>query len=92
MTDMDAVATKSRDIDWDGAKAPSLEAFEVMAQAAFDRLPEEFRALFADVVFNVTRRELGFLGRPYCMAFCRTMPEKRASWAALARKMSCFSR
>ena len=34
---MDAIATKSRDVDWDGARAPSLEAFEVMAQAAFDR-------------------------------------------------------
>ncbi|PZU94117.1 MAG: Zn-dependent protease [Chelatococcus sp.] len=39
---------------WDGAKAPSIADFEVLAQAAFDRLPDEFRALCADVVFNVT--------------------------------------
>ena len=32
----------------------NVEAFEVMAQEAFDRLPEEFRALCADVIFNVT--------------------------------------
>lgn len=40
--------------DWDGARAPSVEALEALAQAAFDRLPEEFRALCSDVVFNVT--------------------------------------
>ncbi|UZF95213.1 metallopeptidase family protein [Bosea sp. NBC_00550] len=51
---MDAVATRSTEIDWDGAKAPSQDAFEVLAQAAFDRLPEEFRALCSDVIFNVT--------------------------------------
>lgn len=51
---MDAVVTKGTEIDWDGAKAPPLEAFEVLAQAAFDRLPGEFRALCADVIFNVT--------------------------------------
>jgi len=51
---MDAVVSKSADIDWDGAKAPSQEALEVLAQAAFDRLPEAFRALCADVIFNVT--------------------------------------
>ena len=54
MTDMDAAVAKTMQIDWDGAKAPSLEAFEELAQAAFDRLPEEFRALCADVIFNVT--------------------------------------
>ncbi len=41
-------------IDWSGAKAPSLADFELIAQEAFDRLPDEFRALCADVVFNVT--------------------------------------
>lgn len=51
---MDAAVAKTARIDWDGAKAPSLEAFDDLAQAAFDRLPEEFRALCADVVFNVT--------------------------------------
>ena len=44
----------SAEIDWDGVKAPSADAFEVLAQAAFDRLPEAFRALCADVIFNVT--------------------------------------
>ena len=51
---VDARVTKSAEIDWDGVKAPSQEAFEVLAQAAFDRLPEEFRALCSDVIFNVT--------------------------------------
>ena len=39
---------------WDGARAPTIADFEVLAQAAFDRLPDEFRALCADVVCNVT--------------------------------------
>ena len=51
---VDARVVKSTEIDWDGVKAPSQEAFEVLAQAAFDRLPEEFRALCSDVIFNVT--------------------------------------
>ena len=46
--------TPAAEIDWDGARAPSLEAFESLAQAAFDRLPDAFRALCADVIFNVT--------------------------------------
>lgn len=46
--------TPAAEIDWDGARAPSLEAFEALAQAAFDRLPDAFRALCADVIFNVT--------------------------------------
>jgi predicted Zn-dependent protease with MMP-like domain len=41
-------------IGWDGAKAPTIAEFELLAQAAFDRLPDEFRALCSDVVFNVT--------------------------------------
>jgi predicted Zn-dependent protease with MMP-like domain len=52
--DTRAVAEAAPDIDWDGARAPSIEAFEVMAQAAFDRLPDEFRALCSDVIFTVT--------------------------------------
>ena len=40
--------------DWGGVRAPSLDALEALAQAAFDRLPQEFRALCADVIFNVT--------------------------------------
>ena len=51
---VDARVTKSAEIDWDDVKAPSQDAFEVLAQAAFDRLPEEFRALCSDVIFNVT--------------------------------------
>ena len=51
---VDARVTKSAEIDWDGVKAPSQDAFEVLAQAAFDRLPEEFRVLCSDVIFNVT--------------------------------------
>lgn len=51
---VDARVTKSAEIDWDGVKAPSQDAFEILAQAAFDRLPEEFRALCSDVIFNVT--------------------------------------
>lgn len=39
---------------WDSAKAPGVVVFELMAQSAFDRLPEEFRALCSDVLFNVT--------------------------------------
>lgn len=54
MTEMDAAVARTAQIDWDRAKAPSLEAFEDLAQAAFDRLPQAFRALCADVVFNVT--------------------------------------
>lgn len=53
MIGMDASA-KPTDIDWDGAKAPSLEVFELLAQAAFDRLPDEFRALCADLIVYVT--------------------------------------
>jgi predicted Zn-dependent protease with MMP-like domain len=49
-----ASASASIGHDWSEAKAPSLAEFEVMAQEAFDRLPSEFRALCADVVFTVT--------------------------------------
>jgi predicted Zn-dependent protease with MMP-like domain len=51
---VDARVTTTAEIDWDGVKAPSREAFEILAQAAFDRLPDEFRALCSDVIFNVT--------------------------------------
>ena len=51
---VDARVTTTAEIDWDGMKAPSREAFEILAQAAFDRLPDEFRALCSDVIFNVT--------------------------------------
>ncbi|WP_082610150.1 metallopeptidase family protein [Bosea sp. Root381] len=49
-----AASAGSPDPGWDSAKAPSLGDFEELAQTAFDRLPDEFRALCADVIFNVT--------------------------------------
>lgn len=41
-------------LDLSAAKAPSIADVEIIAQQAFDRLPEAFRALCADVIFNVT--------------------------------------
>lgn len=41
-------------VDWSEAKAPSIAEFELLAQAAFDRLPDEFAKLCSDVIFNVT--------------------------------------
>ena len=38
---------------WRTAKAPLLEEFERMAEEAYRALPEEFRALCADVVIRV---------------------------------------
>jgi predicted Zn-dependent protease with MMP-like domain len=49
-----AQADADTSVDWGTAKAPSIAAFEVLAQEAFDRLPDEFRALCSDVIFNVT--------------------------------------
>ena len=40
--------------DWSNLQAPSLDAFEAMARAAWDTLPEEFRALAGDVPITVT--------------------------------------
>jgi predicted Zn-dependent protease with MMP-like domain len=39
--------------DWSRAKAPSLEAFETMAAAAFAELPEHFRKRCGDVLIRV---------------------------------------
>jgi len=39
--------------DWDGVRAPSAAAFEILAQAAYDRLPEDFRRLCSDLVITV---------------------------------------
>lgn len=39
---------------WSELKAPSVAEFEVLAQAAFDNLPDEFRALCSDLLINVT--------------------------------------
>ena len=38
---------------WPNSKAPSLEEFEVFAVEAFRRLPQEFRALCADLVIKI---------------------------------------
>ncbi len=38
---------------WDGRSAPTLEDFDAMARAAFEGLPEPFRALCGDVVVHI---------------------------------------
>lgn len=40
-------------MDWKGVKAPTLEEFEKLADAAFARLPEGFRARCAGLVIRV---------------------------------------
>lgn len=40
-------------IDWTHAKAPDLDAFETLAQAAYAALPEEFRRLTGEVVIGI---------------------------------------
>lgn len=40
-------------MDWSDIKAPTLEEFERIAQAAFNELPDHFRARCADVVIRV---------------------------------------
>ncbi|HRK25640.1 MAG TPA: metallopeptidase family protein [Beijerinckiaceae bacterium] len=40
-------------LPWPAARAPSLETFEVMAAAAFDRLPAGFRKLCEGVIIQV---------------------------------------
>lgn len=44
----------SNEYDWHSLAAPSLEDFERLAEAAFARLPENFRALCKGVVIQVT--------------------------------------
>jgi predicted Zn-dependent protease with MMP-like domain len=39
--------------DWCGRRAPSLEDFDALARAAYDALPEAFRALCGDVLIHV---------------------------------------
>lgn len=39
--------------DWSRRQAPSLAEFEAIAQAAYRRLPERFRALTGDVLIRV---------------------------------------
>lgn len=40
-------------IDWEGVSAPDLAAFEEMAQAAWARLPEAFRAPAGDLLIRI---------------------------------------
>ena len=40
--------------DWSGAFAPSLDDFAALADRAYAALPDEFRTLVGDVVFQVT--------------------------------------
>ncbi len=40
-------------INWTNATAPTLADFDAMAQAAWNRLPAEFRSLAGDVVIRV---------------------------------------
>ena len=40
-------------LDWRAARAPSLAEFEVMAEAAYARLPEKFRTLCEGLVIRV---------------------------------------
>src|SRR5947209_19802887 len=40
-------------LGWRGTSAPSLAEFEVLAIEAFRRLPENFRALCADLVIKI---------------------------------------
>ena len=40
-------------LGWRKVKAPSLEEMEVLAEAAFRRLPEKFRALCEGLVIRV---------------------------------------
>lgn len=49
-----AKAEASSGDGWGERKAPSIAEFEVLAQAAYDNLPDEFRALCADLLINVT--------------------------------------
>ena len=44
---------KPNPFDWRGAKAPSLDQFEVMANAAYWRLPDHFRLLCEGLVIQV---------------------------------------
>jgi predicted Zn-dependent protease with MMP-like domain len=43
----------SADPEWGPLKAPDLAVFETLAAEAWERLPEEFRALAQDVVIRV---------------------------------------
>lgn len=44
---------RERHLDWSETKAPTLEEFERIAQAAFSELPDHFRARCVDVIVRV---------------------------------------
>jgi predicted Zn-dependent protease with MMP-like domain len=44
---------QQKKIDWQGVSAPDLAAFEELAQAAWARLPETFRAPAGDLLIRV---------------------------------------
>jgi predicted Zn-dependent protease with MMP-like domain len=46
-------ASRARDLDWQGAQAPSLAELEAIADQAFKHLPRRFRDLCKDVVIRV---------------------------------------
>jgi predicted Zn-dependent protease with MMP-like domain len=46
-------ANRARGLDWQGAQAPTLAEFEVIADHAFKGLPRRFRDLCKDVVIRV---------------------------------------
>ena len=48
-----AMQVREKDLDWSEMKAPALEEFERIAKAAFDELPEDFRARCTDVIIRV---------------------------------------
>ena len=50
---MDAVTPRAEKVDLSAAKAPSINEMEAIARDAFALLPDEFRALCADVVIRV---------------------------------------
>jgi predicted Zn-dependent protease with MMP-like domain len=45
--------TRPSSSDWAGFEAPSIEEIDALARHAFDRLPDEFKRLAADVVIRV---------------------------------------
>lgn len=48
------MAEVDQSADWADRHAPSLQEFESLAREAYARLPEEFRALSADVLITIS--------------------------------------
>ncbi|MFG1463393.1 metallopeptidase family protein [Xanthobacter sp. DSM 24535] len=49
----DGAIARTNAIAWRNREAPSLEAFEILAEDAFARLPESFRALCGGIVLRL---------------------------------------